>query len=543
MEIIEKRRADIVILSRAIFTGVDELPVSGCIAISENLIIAVGPYKDIEAMIDSNTKIYEYGDNLIVPGFHDSHVHLILAGLFQKYINLQKADSEEEAAQMVKQFADSRLDDPWVLGFAWYHVFWENKKLPHRSTLDSLIPDRPVFLLNYEGHGAWVNSKALEVCGIDRNTPNPQGGEIEKDDDGEPTGFLYENAMGLVSKFAYNIPKDVQVSIVKELMLNAAQKGVTSICDMQPFIGTDIGDVKVFKALEEKGELTVRINVSPGLTENLEKPREFRQEYQEGAVLFSGVKQFVDGVATTHTAYMIEPYSDCPESCGSTVMPKERLKKLILDADKEGFRIRLHACGDGAVRFALDCYEEARKKNGIRDSRHTIEHIENIHPDDIKRFSELGVIASMQPEHLAMTETFEDNPYPIRLGAKRVKLIWPFKALINSGATVAFGSDCPVVDIDPFAGMYRAITRVHNDGEPKGGWNPEEKITLSETLKAYTQVPAYLEFKEHELGTLQKGMLADIVVLDRNLFTASEQEIKQAKVKMTIMNGKIIYED
>ena len=542
MESIKRVSADILLSGNAIFTGLEDMPTTGCIAIKGNRILAVGSYQDLENMVDVETKRYDFKDHLIVPGFHDSHIHLILAGLFQKCVNLQKAISEEEAAQMVKEYADSRPEDPWVLGFTWYHVFWKKKELPNRNSLDRLISDRPVFLLNYEGHGAWVNSKALAVCGIDRNTPNPSGGEIAKDNNGEPTGFLYENAMGLVSKFAYDIPKDMQVSILRELMLNAAKKGVTSICDMQPFIGIDMGEPQVYKDLENKGELTIRINFTPGLTENLEKVKKLRLNHHSGCVQFSGLKQFVDGVATTYTAYMIDAYSDCPDSSGSTVIPIERLKNQIIKADKEGFRIRLHACGDGAVRLALDCFEAASKLNGIRDSRHTIEHIENISSDDIGRFFELGVIASMQPEHLAMTETFADNPYPVRLGLDRIKLTWPFKSLMDAGAVVTLGTDCPVVDMDPLQGIYRAVSRVHNDGEPTGGWNPKEKISVASALLGYTQKPAYLEFRENELGTLQAGKLADIVVLDRNLFKISEQEIRDTKVKMTMMDGKIVYE-
>jgi predicted amidohydrolase YtcJ len=240
---------------------------------------------------------------------------------------------------------------------------------------------------------------------------------------------------------------------------------------------------------------------------------------------------------------MIEPYTDDPNCIGSTVKPIDQLRDWIIKADREGFRIRLHACGDGAVRAALDFFEEAAKINGKRDSRHTIEHIENIHPDDIKRFAELGVIASMQPEHLAMTETYKDNPYPEKLGPERIKLSWPIKTLMNAGATVTFGTDCPVVDLDPFVGIYRALTRVHNDGEPAGGWNPAERIDLATAIRGFTQAPAYMEFREKELGTLEAGKFADIIVLDRNLFTIPVDEIRETKVKITMMDGKIVYEE
>lgn len=533
--------ADYIFKSESVFIGTIDHPVSTSVAVKNNRIIEVGG--NLDHLLGSETRVIECGDNLVLPGFHDSHVHLMLAGLFQTCVNLQKAVSEEETAQLVKEFADSRPDDPWVLGFTWYHVFWENKRMPHRRTLDKLIADRPVFLLNYEGHGAWVNSKALEICGIDRSTPDPEGGEIERDQNGEPTGILYENAMGLVSKYAYDLSEDMQTSMLRQLMDNAVKKGVTSICDMQPFIGIDLGDPKLYEKFEQSGELCVRINITPEMTDNLEKVRSLRKEHNSGGVKFSGLKQFVDGVATTHTAYMIEPYEDAPKNVGSTVKPIDQLRSWIIKADSEGFRVRLHACGDGAVRASLDFFEEAARVNGKRDARHTIEHIENIHPDDIKRFAELGVIASMQPEHLAMTETYEDNPYPEKLGPERIKLSWPIKTLMNAGATVTFGTDCPVVDLDPFIGIYRALTRVHNDGEPSGGWNPIEKIDMATALRGFTQAPAYMEFRENELGTLEPGKLADIIVLDRNLFTTPVEKIRETKVKITMMDGKIVYEE
>jgi len=533
--------ADYIFKGESVFIGNTDQPISTSVAVRGNRIIEVGG--NLDHLFGPETHIIECGDNLVLPGFHDSHVHLMLAGLFQTCVNLQKAVSEEETAQLAKEFADSRPDDPWVLGFTWYHVFWENKRMPHKRTLDRLIPDRPVFLLNYEGHGAWVNSKALEICGIDKNTPNPEGGEIERDQNGEPTGILLENAMGLVSKFAYDLSEDMQTSMLRQLMVNAVKKGVTSICDMQPFIGTDLGDPKLYEKFERNGELCVRINITPEMTGNLEKVRRLRKEHNSGGVKFSGLKQFVDGVATTHTAYMIEPYTDDLNNIGSTVKPIDQLRDWIIKADSEGFRIRLHACGDGAVRVSLDFFEEAARVNGKRDARHTIEHIENIHPDDIKRFAELGVIASMQPEHLAMTETYKDNPYPEKLGLERIKLSWPIKTLMDAGATVTFGTDCPVVDLDPFVGIYRALTRVHNDGEPAGGWNPIEKIDMATAIKGFTQAPSYMEFRENELGTLESGKLADIVILDRNLFTTPVDKIRETKVKITMMDGKIVYEE
>jgi predicted amidohydrolase YtcJ len=253
--------ADYIFKGKSVFIGNTDQPISASVAVKDNRIIDVR--ENLDYLIGPDTRVINCEDNLVLPGFHDSHVHLMLAGLFQTCVNLQKAVSEEETALLVKEFADSRPDDPWVLGFTWYHVFWENKKMPNKRTLDRLISDRPVFLLNYEGHGAWVNSKALEICGIDRNTPDPEGGEIERDQNGDPTGVLIENAMGLVSKYAYDLSEDMQTSMLRQLATNAVKKGVTSICDVQPFIGTDLGDPKIYGKFEQSGELCVRINFAP----------------------------------------------------------------------------------------------------------------------------------------------------------------------------------------------------------------------------------------------------------------------------------------
>jgi predicted amidohydrolase YtcJ len=533
--------ADVILASDAVFTGLEEIPKPGAVAIRENKIIAVGVLAEMEPFIGSETKEYVFQDQLIMPGFHDFHIHLFLGSLSQQSVSLWEARSEEEAAEMVRQYAESRPDDPWVIGFSWYHVYWKEKRLPHRSTLDRAVPDRPVFLFNAECHGAWVNSKALELAGIDRDTPDPPFGEIMRDENGEPTGFLYETAMGL-AKRAFELPFERRIHILQNFLDQAAMLGVTSVHDMFPLPGMELGDLELYEAFEQQGKLTTRIHFLSSLDGQLDRPRRLRERYRSDKLMFSGLKQFLDGVPTTYTAYMIEPYSDCPDTRGNTLIPPDIVKQWVIDADRDGFRIRLHACGDGAVRLGLDCYEAARQLNGARDSRHTIEHIEVIHPDDMNRFQELDVIASMQPEHLAAASTFSDNAYLSRFAGERERFTWPIRTLKDRGARLAFGSDFPVVGLNPLDEIYRAVTRKHNDGQPEGGWNPQERITLAEALRAYTYGSAYGAFREAELGTLEPGKLADIVVLDKNLFNIPVEQIPQARVRMTMMDGKVVYQ-
>lgn len=533
-------KADLILSSNAIFTGIGDQAMPGAVAITHNRISAVGSLDDIRPLIGPNTQIYHYGNQLIMPGFHDFHIHLLLGSLYHDCVNLMEAGSEEEAAEMVKAFADTRPDDPWVFGFSWYHVYWKRKQLPHRATLDRLLPDRPVFLFNAECHGAWLNSKALEMLRITRETPDPPFGQIHKDEHGEPTGFLYETAMGLARK-AFDLPRTRREKLFRGFLEKAARLGITSIHDFFPLPGLELGDLELYREFEEQGELLTRIHFLSALNGDLERPRRLREEYASSKLTFSGLKQFLDGVPTTYTAFLIDPYSDRSDTKGDTLIPPDTVKEWVIEADKEGFRVRLHACGDGAVRLGLDCIEAARNQNGVRDARHTIEHIEVIHPEDINRFAELGVIASMQPEHMAAAQTFEDNAYLSRFGKDREPFTWPIRTLLESSAQVAFGSDYPIVDLDPFMEIYRAVTRLHNDNQPEGGWNPSERITVAEAMRAYTRGTAHGAFREHELGTLEPGKLADIIVLDRNLLEIPVESIRQSNVLLTIMDGKVVY--
>ena len=532
-------KADIILKGNAIFTGITDEPVSGAVVIKDNRISDICSKEKSETYIGSQTKVYSFNDELIMPGFHDFHLHLFLGSLYADSVSLIDCKSEREAAAKVKEFADQRPEDPWVFGFRWYHVYWENNKLPSRKTLDELIPERPVLLVNEEGHGIWLNTKAMEMLGIDKHTAEPPFGEIFKDASGEPTGVLYETAISL-AQAAFQLPKEKGERLLEQFLKKAASFGVTSVSDMLPLTGYELGDINLYKQFEEEGKLTTRINFLTVLNGNLDYAKRVRQSFNSKKLTFSGLKQFLDGVPATYTALMLENYADSP-TAGEPFLPPETVKKWIAEADREGFRIRLHACGDGAVRLGLDAYEEAMKANGSRDARHTIEHIEVIDPTDIPRFSELGVIASMQPEHMN-TEDFANNVYLSRLGEKRSERTWPIKSLQDSQAQLAFGSDYPIVEINPLPGIYRAVTRENDNGEPRDGWNPREKIQLADALRFYTVGSAYGVFAEEELGTLEKGKLADITILDRNLFTVPVKEILQAKVKLTIMDGTIVYE-
>ncbi|WP_078410536.1 amidohydrolase [Priestia abyssalis] len=533
----QRKKADIVISSDAIFTGLTDYPVPGAIAVTGNRIEAVGSKEDIKSFIGNETKVYNYGNQLIIPGFHDFHVHAMMGGLALESVNLFDARSEKEAVEMVREYAESKPEEAWIIGFMWDSSYWEDKRLPYRSSLDRVFPDRPVLLFHAEGHYTWVNSKALEIAGISRDTGNPSYGTIEKDEYGEPTGILIEDASSFITKYAYDLSKSKKAVLLKSFLKEAGRLGVTSVNNL---FGTEtlskLDDFELFQEFEENGDLTVRMHLFPALDGDVESAKQLREKYQSDKLRVSGLKQFIDGVITSRTAYLLEPYADQPGTRGHAAFSRETINERVIAADKEGFSIRFHAIGDGAIRLALDAYEEAQKANGKRDSRHSIEHVEVIHPDDISRFSSLGVIASMQPNHFALSER---GVYTDRIGKERENYVFAINTLKNKGAKLAFGTDFPIDSLNPMRQIYRAITRVDSSG--KDVWNAKERITLCEALRAYTYGSAFGTFRDHELGTLEAGKLADIVILDRNFFDVPVQEILETKVKLTISDGKVAF--
>ncbi|WP_327997007.1 amidohydrolase [Brevibacillus choshinensis] len=539
---IMNQKADFVLSSNAVFTGLIDKPMPASIAIVNNKIAAIGPDEEMSRFIGPDTKVHHYSDQLIMAGFHDFHLHMLMGSLAEESVFLADASSEEAAIKMVLDFADSRPEDPWIIGFSWDHSNWDNKRLPNCAALDRVLPDRPVILFHMEGHYVWVNSKALKTANINRNAANPPYGIIAKDENEEPTGILYETAIALATNHAFHFSRERRIRMMKNFLKHSAALGVTSVNDLYGSPAMEkLQDFELFDELDKNGELTARIHLSPALNDDLETVKQLRDRYTSSKLQVVGVKQFVDGVLTGYTACLVEPYADKPETSGDTVVSPDTIKKWIIEADRQGIQIRLHAIGDGAVRLSLDAFDEAQKINGKRDSRHCVEHVEVIHPDDITRFQKLGVIASMQPEHLGFNEEQRLN-YVSRIGQEREPFVFAMKKLKDSGALLAFGTDYPIAQLNPMLGIYRALTRIGFDGLPKEGFNPQERLSLPEVLRNYTLSPAYGSFREQELGTLEVGKLADLVVLDRNLFDIPVEEIQNVQVVLTMADGEIVYQ-
>lgn len=533
------KKADIVLSSDVIFTGLTHEPTSGAIAILGDKILSVGSKAEIEPFIGSGTKVYNYGNQLIMPGFHDFHLHIMFSALSLTSINLFEARSAQEVAAKVLEFSKECPEEEWIIGMQWDAGYWHDKQEPHYRILDAVIPDRPVVLFHAEGHYTWVNSKAMELAGVTEDIRDPNFGRYERDKNGLLTGILYEDAQQIILKEALRLTQNKKETILKEFLRLLSQYGITSVNDLFAPIDDFLQDYDLFEKLDKQGELTTRFHITPELDGNLDKAQTLRNKYESRKLQFSGLKQFVDGTVTGHTAYFLKPYSDQLDICGHPALDPEVLIDRVVKADELGFRIRFHAIGDGAIRLALDAFEEAERKNGKRDSRHTIEHIEVIDQDDIERFSKLGVIASMQPDHMAASSR---EVYSSIIGPEREKNVFLTKSLLNSGASLALGTDFPVsISLNPMRQIYTAITRVDSSGNPQNTWHPEQKLTLAEALKAYTYGSAYGCFREHELGTLEAGKLADLVVLDRNLFDIPESEVLKTKVELTINDGKVVY--
>lgn len=533
------KKADIVLSSDAIFTGLTHEPTSGAIAILGDKILSVGSKAEIEPFIGSGTKVFNYGNQLIMPGFHDFHLHIMFSALSLTSINLFEARSAQEAAAKVLEFSKECPGEEWIIGMQWDAGYWHDKQEPHYKILDAVIPNRPVVLFHAEGHYTWVNSKAMELAGVTEEIRDPDFGRYERDKNGLLTGILYEEAQQIVLKEALRLTQNKKETILKEFLRLLSQYGITSVNDLFAPIDDFLQDYDLFEKLDKQGELTTRFHITPELDGNLDKAQILRNKYVSKKLQFSGLKQFVDGTVTGHTAYFLKPYSDQLDICGHPALDPEVLIDRVVKADELGFRIRFHAIGDAAIRLALDAFEEAVRKNGKRDSRHTVEHIEVIDSDDIERFSKLGVIASMQPDHMAASSR---EVYSSIIGPEREKNAFLTKSLLNTGASLALGTDFPVsISLNPMRQIYTAITRVDSSGDSQNTWHPEQKLTLAEALQAYTYGSAHGCFREHELGTIEEGKLADLVVLDRNLFDIPESEVLKTKVELTINDGKVVH--
>jgi predicted amidohydrolase YtcJ len=531
---LDKEAPMILYKNARIYTNDPGVPSASAMLVRGEVILAIGDEEEVSALSEKGTRIVDLEGHFVMPGFNDAHVHLGSAGYDALAVRLHGAPTIEELQKRVAAAVAESKEGEWVTGSGWDHTLWPEKRFPTRADLDNVSPKNPVFLVHISGHVAVANSLALKLCGVTAKTPSPAGAEIEHDASGEPDGMLKEGAMGLVeSKIPSPSPEHRRKGI--ELALaDVAANGVTSLQDNSPW-----EDFLVYRELKKEGKLTARITEWLPFAESLEKLQAKRADGgTTDAWLRTGALKFVsDGALGSRTAAMLAPYSDDPKTSGLLAMEPEKLSAMAIERDKAGFQLNFHAIGDRANRVSLDVFEAVAKANGPRDRRDRIEHAQIVALSDIPRFASLNVIASMQPSH----ETTDMRWAESRIGPERAKGAYAWNSIRKFGARLAFGTDYDVEVISPFRGLYACVTREFPGGGPAGGWQPQEKISLADCIRAYTSGSAYAEFSEGKKGELKVGELADFIVLSDDLTKIEPSQYTKTKVLLTVVGGRSVY--
>ncbi|MGA2002572.1 MAG: amidohydrolase [Terriglobales bacterium] len=537
------RPADVIITNARIYTVNPQQKWAEAIAIRLDRIVAVGDRKQVEELRGPSTRIIDAGGRLLLPGFTDCHIHFMQGSLGLTHVILDGATTVAEIQKRVKTYADAHPNEPWILGMGWTYPVFGPAAVPNKKMLDDVIADRPVYLDAFDGHSAWANSKALALAGIDRNTPNPPNGEIVRDENGDPTGALKESASDLVSSKAPEPTRAERIDALRRGLHAANRVGLVRVHSA----GQDFEYLDLYNELRTRGQLSVRFYIAyfldpPGLTPEIISAIEgARKQYNDDWIEGGVVKTMLDGVIEAHTAGMLAPYSDDPSKIGKLFWDPDKYKATIADLDARGLQIFTHAIGDRSVRLALDAYENAAAINHTHDARHRIEHIETIDAADIERFGKLGVIASMQPLH-SYPDDDTLNIWCRNIGPDRASRAWVWGSIEQKGGRLAFGSDWPVVTLNPWEGLQTALTRQTKEGEPAGGFLPKQRLSLESAVRAYTLGAAFAGHREKSEGSLEVGKLADLILLDRNLFKIEPSEVGQTEVLFTMVGGKLVYE-
>jgi len=524
--------ASLAIIDTRVWTGDSDRPWAEAVAVDGDLIIAVGSTNEISAYVGAQTQVVSADGNMLTPGFIDTHVHFIEGGEALASVQLRDANSQEEFTRRIAAFADTVEPGEWILGGTWDHENWGGE-LPRRDWIDDVTPDNPVWVFRLDGHMALANSLALTAGGVDADTPDIAGGEIRRYEDGRPAGVLKDNAMLPISAAVPRASDTLRDRQVMAAMKYVASNGVTTVHDM-----ADWNSLAAYRRAHARGELITRIYSVVPLPSWERLRDELAANGRGDAWLRIGaLKGVMDGSLGSHTAAFLEPFTDAPDERGFLINELDDMRAWITNADDAGLQINVHAIGDSAIRDLLDIYLDVAAANGTRDRRFRIEHAQHIHPDDIERFAIQDIIASMQPYH-----AIDDGRWADRvIGAARSKTTYAFRSLIDAGARVTFGSDWYVAPATPIEGIYAAVTRRTIDGANPGGWVAEQKITVEEALRAYTSEAAYASFEENIKGTIKVGMLADLVLLDRDLTAIAPETIPETQVLATIVGGKIVY--
>jgi hypothetical protein len=526
--------ADLVVYGR-VWTGDSARPWAGAVAVAGDTISAVGDSAEIARLVGPGTEVLSNGAALVTPGFMDGHLHLLDGGFQLASVDLRPANTPAEFIERLAAFTTERKPGEWILGGDWDHERWPGTPLPRRQWIDSVTPNNPVMLSRLDGHMALANSAALRLAGIGKATKDFPGGVIVRDPHtGEPTGILKDEAMAPVAAVIPSPSNEQRDAALKRALEHAAKHGVTAFAH----VSVGLADLGAYLRAKAAGTLTARAS--------LYFPLQFWKQVADTVarrgrgddwVWIGGVKGYMDGSLGSTTALFYQPYEDDRSTSGVMVTPEDSMRAWVGAADSAGLQVVVHAIGERANGLLLQIFDSVGQVHGPRDRRFKVEHAQHLRREDIGRFGQLGVIASMQPYHAIDDGRWAQK----RIGPERIKTTYAFRSLLDQGAVLAFGSDWTVAPIEPLLGIYAAVTRRTLDGKNPKGWVPEEKITIEETLRAYTAGNAYGVFAEDRRGKLVPGYMADLVLLDRDLTKIPPEEIEQAAVKATIVGGRIVF--
>ncbi len=533
----QQEAASLVITGARIWTGDPEQPWAEAVASKGEEIIAVGSAANVESLIGEDTEVISVAGGMLVPGFIDTHVHFLTGGSALASVQLRDATTPEEFSQRVAEFAKTIEPSEWILNGMWDHKNWGGE-LPRREWIDAVTPDNPVWISRLDGHMGLANSIALNLAGVDADSPDIDGGTIVRDESEVPTGVLKDNAMLPVLE-AIPEPTNTQLDrFLDAAMQYVASNGVTTVHDVAADDFDSWASLATCRRAERNDELITRIYSVPPLSEWEKLSADLAANGRGSDWLKTGgVKAMMDGSLGSHTAAFFDPFTDKPDDSGFLINTLDDMRTWITGADAAGLQLVVHAIGDKAIRDLLDIYYEVAKEDKERDRRFRIEHAQHIHADDIQRFAIQNIIASMQPYH-----AIDDGRWAEKvIGAERAKTTYAFHSLIESGAHVSFGSDWYVAPATPLEGIYAAVTRRTLDDANPDGWIPEQKISVEQALRAYTYEGAFASFEEDKKGTIKVGMLADMVLVDRDLTTIAPETIRDAQVLYTIVGGRVVF--
>lgn len=518
-----------------IYTGNGKAKFVECVVAQGNLITYAGDLKGARSLLVKDHEVVDLAGALMLPGLSDNHVHFVSGGEYLGGLDLRPAKSTAEFKDRLRQYIAGKGKGEWITGGDWDHEAWEVKYLPTKEMIDDISPDNPVLISRFDGHIALANSLALKMAGIDATTPQPSGGEIKKNSKGEPTGVLVDLAMSLVSKLIPPASEKENEASLKRALNEAARLGLTMVHDI-----TYKNDLKVYQKFERNNDLTCRIYTRLPIAEyrNLSNLG-IENGFGSDMLKVGSLKAFADGSLGAASAWFFEGYAHDPGNKGlpMDIITNDSLRKWAFEADRAGLQLSIHAIGDRANSYILEMFAEIVSKNPKRDRRFRIEHAQHLRLEDIPKFKQYGVIASAQPYHCIDDGVWAHK----RLGHERISSSYRFADLLKEGAHLCFGSDWSVAPLNPFLGIYAAVTRRTLDGKNPDGWIPDQKISVEDAVKGYTIANAYAAFMEDKLGTIEPGKYADLTVIDRDIFTIDPELIKETKVLRTVVNGVTVY--